>query len=177
MKIYRTNNPQDFAALASEFSEERLIIDIADTTCVWTGQLNTYDPEAVRKHGFAVGQGEYLGGTIVNFPGDLSLCLVTWGNTLPSFGEDCTGAILHMADGIRDGNDILVDGKKVASWGRATTRDGWVQTVVHYSINTDADLIREICTKPMEKEPGSLSEYGITAEDILEKLKGVGQYV
>ena len=170
MKIYKTNNPQDFTVLASEFSEERLIIDIADIACVWTGQLNTYSPEVVRKHDFVVGQGEYLGGTIVNFPGDLSLCLVTWGNSMPTFGEDCVNIILSMIEGIKNGNDILVNDKKVASWARATTGSGWVQTVVHFSINIDKDLIKEICIKPMKKIPGQLSDYNIEATDILNKL-------
>ena len=70
-------------------------------------------------------------------------------------------------------SDLLADGKKVASWARATLITGWVQTVAHFSVNVDVDLIRQICTKPMVKVPGALSDYGITAEMIWDDIKDI----
>ena len=175
MIVNYTDGPEQFERLASAWSGERLIINIADTPCVWTGRLNTLDEDACKKANLIIATGEYLGGSIVCFHGDLSLCLVTWGNTLPDFGEMCMEAVADLlteagAEVRRDNNDVLADGKKIASWARATTRSGWVQTVVHFSVNTDLELIKRICTKPMRKVPGQLSDYGITAEDILDRL-------
>ena len=179
MRIYKTTDPAEAVAFAAGCigPEGHEGLDIFFNTGVFlqTGVTNTSDRDAARELGIPVWQAEHLGGSIVCFPGDLSLCLTTWGNRLPDFGEACMEAaegLLREAGAAvaRDSNDVLADGKKVASWARATTRDGWVQTVVHFSVNTDLELIRHICTKPMKKIPGQLSDYGITANDILARI-------
>ena len=68
----------------------------------------------------------------------------------------------------RNRNDILVDGYKVAS-GMAVNLSPdyrWTSEAAQISVNQEIDLIKKICTKPMEKEPKGLSEYGITTEEI-----------
>lgn len=62
-------------------------------------------------------------------------------------------------------NDILVDGYKVC--GTCITRYGRIDyTSVFIGINTNLDLIKQICRKPMNKVPKGLSEYGITTEEV-----------
>ena len=44
---------------------------------------------------------------------------------------------------------------------------GCTESVIHCSIGPmDLDLVREICTKPMAKVPGSLGDYGVTAAEL-----------
>lgn len=164
---------QEFAEFAYECVKGTpgFAFHIAKDNCVWTGRLDSLDRDACEDKGLCVGTGEYVGGSIVNMPGDLTVMLATHGQS--SFAPD---AIAAFADWLReknlnvtqDENDVLVDGKKVASWARATMVNGMCQSCIHFSIGEmDLDLVQEICTKPMVKTPGALSEYGITADDIL----------
>lgn len=172
MKIQRTRNADYFESVANEClaGREGIVVCINSDTCVWTGELATLDLVACKRYGLTVGRGKYLGGSIVNMPGDLSICITTWGNSelAPQIVDRAAEWLAERGISItRDENDVLADGKKVISWARATTLEGWCQSVVHFSVGAmDLGLVREICTKPMVKEPGALSLYGITAEMI-----------
>ncbi len=179
MKVQRTKRPEYFEAVANEClaGREGAIVCINEEPCVWTGELNTLDLAACKRHKLYVGQGKYLGGSIVNMPGDLSLCITTWGHSelAPRIVERAAAWLEKRGAAItRDENDVLADGKKVISWARATTIKGWCQSVVHFSVGSmDLELVREICTKPMVKEPGALSRYGVTAEMLWKEIKDI----
>lgn len=179
MEIYRTSELARCLEL-SRAARELLIVHVTERPLVLTGALNTLDLDACVRLGLAVGRAAYLGGSIVCMPGDLSLCRVSWGGS--SWAPELVGAAAAWLTGrgisvTRDGNDVLADERKVISWARATTREGWCQSVVHFSVGPmDLGLVRAVCTKPMAKTPGSLGEYGITAEEILQAL-GIGAEV
>lgn len=180
MKIYKTTSLNESLryvkiCLAEQSGHDSLIVNIPDSIFVEVGKLPSTDIRECKTRNIPVGKAEYIGGSIVTFPGDLNLCLITWGNRFPHFGEDCMEIVTNLlrdagASVTIDRNDVLADGKKVASWGRGTLISGWVQTVVHFSVNVDVPLIQQICTKEMIKQPGALSEYGLTAEELLERL-------
>lgn len=72
---------------------------------------------------------------------------------------------------VTNNNDIMVDGRKVVGAVSETLQGnykGWVFFGLSISINADAELIDKICTKEMAKVPGALSDYGISAEEIME---------
>lgn len=171
MKIYRTSSVPEAVRLATEWTEERIIIGVAKEPSVMTGQLDTMRRRECEKLNLAIGQGEYLGGSIVNMTGDICICIITWGSSEIAKQIVDRSASWLEEKGIsitRDGNDVMADGCKVISWARATTSAGWCQSVVHFSIGRmDLDLVRSICTKPMEKIPGSLNAYGISTADVL----------
>lgn len=180
MTIVRTPIPHIFEKTANEFLRngiDGLVVIVNPFVCVWSGQLPLYHAEHCRERNIPVLFGEYLGGCIVNMPGDLSLARTTWGDS--DYGERVTAAAtVWLKDrGVavcRDGNDVLADGKKVASWAKAISENGWCQSVVHFSVGTmDLELIKSICLKPMEKIPGSLGDYGIKAEDIWDVVKDI----
>lgn len=176
MEIFRTNDAKEFERYANEClaGHEGCVIHVSDDPCVWTGVYSdTLNREEAEKRGLYIGQGQYLGGTIVCFPGDVSICYTSLEKD--GFAEKIADATLKWLKKKKikvttDNNDILADGKKVFSWGRATVRSGYTQTVVHFSVNIDLDIIKAICTKPMTKEPGALSALGITTEDVLNFL-------
>ncbi|MBE6993399.1 MAG: hypothetical protein E7423_01965 [Ruminococcaceae bacterium] len=176
MEIYRTSDP---AAAVRRYREcmaghEGLIICKAEGHFVETGGLATLDRDACARLNIPVAEAEYLGGSIVVMPGDLDLCRVTWGTVdwAPEMMDRVEAWLRARGIAVtRDRNDLLADGKKVASWARATSYDGWCMSVMHFSVGPmDLELVRSICTKEMMKTPGSLGEYGITAEDILALL-------
>lgn len=174
MKIYRTSSVPEAVRLATEWTEERIILGVAKEPSVLTGQLATMNRRECEKLNLDIGQGEYLGGSIVNMTGDLCICIITWGSSelAPQIVERSVEWLKERGIAItQDGNDVLSDGKKVISWARATTRDGWCQSVVHFSIGRmDLELVRSICTKPMDKIPGALMAYGISTADVLDVI-------
>ncbi len=172
MRIYRAESAAAFEEYANRClypGGEGCVYHISPSVSVWTGQLATLDLAACERLGLEVGHGQYLGGSIVNMPGDLSICITTWGDSdlAPEIVERMAARLRELGEVSMDENDILLEGKKVVSWARATTVKGWCQSVIHCSVGPmDLDLVREICTKAMEKIPGSLGEYGLTAYDL-----------
>ncbi len=71
---------------------------------------------------------------------------------------------------VLDGNDILIDGYKVASCAENNLPPDyrWCNSVVLISINQNIGLIKNVCLKPMVKVPKALSDYGITTEEMCE---------
>ena len=177
MKIQRTRNADYFESVANEClaGREGIVVCINADVCVWTGELNTLNLTECKRRNLYVGKGKYLGGSIVNMPGDLSICITAWGNSelAPKIVDHAAEWLAERGISItRDENDVLADGKKVISWARATTLQGWCQSVVHFSVGAmDLELVQAICTKPMVKVPGALSLYGITADMIWNEIK------
>ena len=173
MKRFYTADPKDAYRLALEglAGDARLIVVQNDEVCVWTGAIQSFDLEECERRGIAVAYGEYIGGSIVCMPGDLSVMRIHWGTDdwIVEFGRRVYDWLAGLGlDVVRSDNDLLADGKKIFSWARATTKEGWCQSVAHFSIGPmDLELVKAICTKEMVKMPGALSDYGITAEDAL----------
>lgn len=69
-------------------------------------------------------------------------------------------------DAIYDGNDILVEGYKTSSSAK-TIINNKTYFVFQVSLNNDVELIKNICTKPMNKIPKSLSDFGVTREEVI----------
>lgn len=112
---------------------------------------------------------DHVAGCIVSAPGDLNVAEYTQG------GSDLGPRLLemlaaHLKDTEIDGNDLLLKGKKVASWASMRFR-GITQTTAHVSLGLEPELIQAICQKDQKKIPGSLASCGITAEDILDMLE------
>lgn len=154
-----------------------LVIYIGNSLCVLRGRAAMYDRELCQELNLPVGRSIYTGGVIVCGAGDLSMCLVT--QEYSNFGPDASRLLkdFYMTKGLAvssDRNDILIDGRKITSWSR-THYEGMWQNVLHVSINSDVDLIRRICKKPMVKVPGSLKDYGITANDCLVVIQSLLQ--
>lgn len=176
MQTYMTHDPTEALRLYKECmsGHDGLIVHIADSVFVETGAYDSLDRAECDRLGIPVAQADYLGGSIVCMPGDLSLCRITWGND--DWAKDIANLSTAWLSGkgltvTRDHNDILIDGKKVVSWARATNISGWCMSVVHYSIGPmDANLVDQICRKTMIKTPGSLGEYGINATDVLKAI-------
>lgn len=176
MEIIRTTDPNEFYKYAEYCQEghEGMVVHICEKSCVWVGPNGGIDEDACIRHGLDIGRGRYSGGGIVNMPGDVSVCITTF---LPS--KNAYEMIIKAKKEFRERglnarfntNDILIDGKKVASFGNSPSFSKMYQSVVHFSVGKmDLDLIKDICVKPMKKIPGSLLDYGITTQDILDLI-------
>lgn len=147
---------------------EGLCILFHDKTMVQLGNPSSYDIEAINEYDFTVWQSAHKAGTIVCFPGDISFYYITKdANQLGKGVIDKAISYLKSLD-LPDvelhNNDILISGHKVASWAEIRLPCGMVQSLAHFSINVDVEVIKKVCTKNVCKNPGSLSEYGVTTE-------------
>lgn len=174
--IYKAVNNQSAAAAAKNLMERQadgLVLLFSSELAVVYGYPQYIDVNACVLNGAFLYQAWHLGGAIVCFPGDLSIMELKNGGS--NFGSESISAVCdmlgsRMISALIDGNDLMVNGRKCGSWARTSDR-GYTQTVVHFSVNSDVQTIRELCTKPMTKIPGALSDYGITAEDIWTVIK------
>lgn len=114
------------------------------------------------------------GGSIVLFPGNIIFLDIYPTNNFFRQHEFLGDLVKYLqARGIKavtNNNDIMVDGKKVVGAVSETLvgdYKGWVYFGATISVNADAKLIDQICTKQMNKIPGSLSDYKITTEDMM----------
>lgn len=176
MGIYIAHNVKEADEATEKIIESKangLIVLLTEKIEVCIGQYGYYDKGYCKANGIETYDARHLAGSVVCFPGDISLMFISWGTT--SFAEEAINTLVKMlndrgVDAIIDHNDVMVDDKKVASYAIFKELDGWVKTGVHFSVNSDIDVIEKICTKPMVKIPGQLSDYGIGAEDIQEAL-------
>ena len=179
MKVYETSSCDDANRLINDYTEDHIIVFTALDNSVFTGQFATFDKTECNQLGFDIGVGQYHGGSIVNMVGDITVGVVSWGHSelvTEILEEVFMWLEGHSYNVVMDDNDLLLDDKKVASWARATLISGWSQSYVHFSIGPmDLSLVEAICTKPMTKIPGSLSDYGLTKEFILNIINPIIQ--
>lgn len=78
----------------------------------------------------------------------------------------CKGLNVEAVD-----NDILIDGFKVFGWASHYYEEQNATFITcHFTMSVDLDFIKNVCTKPLNKIPKGLSEYGITREEIIELI-------
>ena len=125
--------------------------------------------EYVKSHGYYFQELPRQGGTIVGFPGDVECIYFMLPNEytgMPKEIQNLLGIIFDKGyTPIINGNDVLINNYKVASWSFKKINDYFLVAIVA-SVNIDLDIIQHICLKPMEKIPKGLSEFGITTEDV-----------
>ena len=135
MEILRTSNVKDAENYAAEYmnNKECLIIHTTpdDIHEVLSGTiLKSYNNLECNKNNIVIANGYYFGGTIVNMPGDISLCLITYYDT--DYAKELIKVFLKYFDDndikyTQDKNDILINNKKVISYAKGISKEGWHQ--------------------------------------------------
>lgn len=151
-------------------NQEASIYCIADAKSAVVGTNHGADLDAIARENVKLIQISHEGGTIVLSPGDVDIGIFTKGYSGQEYRDKIIKKVIKLiepsgAQIIEEGNDVLVDGKKVIGHGSRMYGE-ILYTAIHISINADLELIKKICTKPTKKIPGSLSDYGIKAEDL-----------
>lgn len=134
------------------------------------------DLEACKELGIPAYHSRDDGGCIVNFKGTINIADFRKAKEwvfhafCKDFAEWLKGKGLNAE---YDTNDVLIDGYKVASgFGYNLAPDYQRQyTGLGMFFNSDPDIIRRICKKPMDKEPKGLEQYGITTDDCVEFME------
>jgi hypothetical protein len=113
------------------------------------------------------------GGAMVTSPGDVVYCFLLKENH-PTLNEDLRKFLsnklskrnIHV-ELVK--NDLLINGKKCFGFMQNEIGDCYF-IGGHISIDCNLDLIKKLCTKPMEKIPGGLGEYNITTDEVIDWL-------
>lgn len=151
------------------------VLVVNEQTEVTCGGQNDVNFEYCEEHNIPVYNLQRDGGAIVYFAGNVSWAEVK-SNSSRDFKLTNIDFLSSLTEylktkginAIQDGNDILVDGFKVASGCAINLPPDFKRTFScgQICINCDVEVIDHICTKPMKKVPKGLSEYGITTEEI-----------
>lgn len=150
--------------------EEGLLYFIAERTIAFPGFNNFVDKELCKSNDVKVIELPNEGGAIISSEGSISIGHFSkdFNNT---FNKDLTYNIINYLKNLGlnvslNENDILIDNiYKVASSG--SRRFGNILfSTFHISNKVDLDLIKKICTKPMNKIPKGLTDYGLTANQL-----------
>ena len=153
---------------------------VQDKTEVSCGFLNDVNFDYCEENSIPVLQLKRDGGAIVHFAGNVAWAKIE-SNERKDFSYENMNFLSSLKDylnnkgiaAIQAGNDLLVDGFKVASGCAINIPPHFTKsfTAFQININTDVDLIRNICKKEMTKTPKGLGEYGITTEEMVEFVK------
>lgn len=174
MKVY--NHKDAFVHLKHLFNnpnKEDIFIAVFDETAVHYGTDGGLDIEKIIEKNIPIYNIQRKGGAIVTSPGDVVYCFITKTDNL-YFNMELRNFLVKKLTqkGIpveQTKNDLLVDGKKCFGFmhrdlGSRKFYGG------HISINCNLELIKDICTKPMEKIPTGLSNYGVSTDNIIDWL-------
>ena len=144
------------------------------------GTENDVDLEYCKDHDIPCYNLHRSGGSIVYFKGNVS-----WADVRPNDTENYENANISFLrelnknlrekgiNSILEGNDILIDGYKVASGYAINLPPDFKKTYsgVQINVNCDVEIIKKVCKKEMKKTPKALSDYGITTQDMVEFVK------
>lgn len=112
----------------------------------------------------------HAGGSILLFPEDIGFTWIINKSILPDILKDILEYLKKFNDKIvLEGNDVMLDDKKL--FGTMTLGEGPYYEGMFFSFNINLEVIKQVCLKPMKKEPYGLSNLGITPEDIEKLIK------
>lgn len=153
---------------------EALVYCVADENCAVVGSNGGANMDKIRDKGVRLVQINHEGGTIILSPGDVEIGIFTEGYIGNDYRDNIVNGILALLEqnghkAIVSGNDILVNGRKVVGFG-SRMFGKILYTAIQVSVGINLDLIKEICTKPMVKQPDGLMNYGVTTEDVLDVM-------
>lgn len=141
---------------------------IWDETAVHYGEDGGFDVKKAKQHNLKMFDIKKRGGAMITHKGDICYALFTaetsdFGIQIREFLVEKLKEKNITATMVK--NDLLIDGKKFLGDMKQTINN-FNYYGGHISIVVDVDLIKDICTKPMQKQPVGLSEYGITQEEV-----------
>ena len=149
-------------------------IPTADEVFVWHGN-EPIDAELCTKLGIRIYNMNYIGGTIVSGPEDLSFAII-----IPESIDVGTSYVLekikiimskYLDDVVIDGNDIIIGGVKVLGSMNRRVNDMYVFACqISYADRTA--YIKQLCSKPSVKSPGFIDGDLLPKETLKNEVIG-----
>jgi hypothetical protein len=151
--------------------QEVFIYNEVDIASILYGEKSPpFNREAARRNRLIPAPLNIVGGPIVSVVGDLNFLMVTKDRT--TWCTDARNAFVEWLKGKSlnaeiHKNDMILDGKKF-SGSTHFVQNGMNCEGFMVAMKNSEALVRQICTKPMEKVPTGLEDYGITKDEVFE---------
>lgn len=147
---------------------------VSDKNVAIVGKNATANVDEISKRGLQLIRINNEGGTIITSAGDVQIGIFTEGYSGDEYRSRIIDALINKLkangqDAVIVNNDVLVNDRKVIGMG-SRMFGKILYTAIQCSVNIDLELIKAVCTKPMNKIPDGLSNYGVTTEDVIEIL-------
>ena len=144
--------------------KNKIFIVIPDDTYIWWNGKTEFNKEYCDLNKLKIVYQPYNGGVICTNKEDLCVAFIAYDMPnitkfvlLDNICKWINNNISNKA--YVSGNDILVDNKKVASYGHSVFENGMSIITLQISFKIDMDIINNVCIKKKEKEPTGLKEY------------------
>jgi len=178
--VYSETGDATTKAMADAVKDKReqLVCGRVDKTIVALGSsMAEYNKEYCADNNITVlhSPNPVGGGAVVFSAGDLTFSFITKDLQSAWLGEVqkavCDYLISKGLNAAIDGNDILIDGKKI-SGSSGGVYGGMRTNSLFIAVTSSAELVEKICLKKSGKKPASLQEFGITAQEIQDVVVG-----
>lgn len=121
-----------------------------------------------------------MGGTFVVNKDDIGFGYITQGikNEIGiALCDELTNYLKNKGFNVtQESNDILVDGYKVFGWASYYYKNfDAIYITAHITLSVNLELIQNICTKPMNKVPKGLNDFGVTRDEVIQFLEDFGE--
>ena len=152
--------------------KEDIIWCVHEQPLAFKSRLAQIDERYCIEHGIAICNSFNFGGTIVVDKDDINLAVTRkdgW-----NVGNEILQMLLDkfkskIPDLSIDSNDLLYQGKyKLISFASINIGDGFIYSCWNITINPNIERINKVCTKEMNKIPKSISDFGVTGEEIIQ---------
>ena len=173
MKVYNHKDAHTHLQYILRSQTEDAFIAVFDEVAVHYGEDGGFDINKAKELNIPCYNIYRKGGAFVASPNDIVYCFCSKNHNM-----NYNGKLSHflmkklLARGIeveKVKNDLLAFGKKFL--GQMYIKiDNIAFYGGHISIDCNLNIIQEVCTKPMEKIPSGLSQYGISTEEVINWL-------
>lgn len=177
MREIKTNEIQSELLNLTRTQTEDVIYCVYDNPVVFRSLSNDVNIDYCMQNNITVIDTGNMGGTIVANAGDMGVAILKkegWtigADTLNYLCEKLKDRIPNLRV---DGNDLIGEENfKLTSYASFNVGNRVIYTIIAISFNPNIEHISNICSKPMNKIPKGLSDYGITREEIVDFINTI----
>lgn len=146
-----------------------VFIPTADAQFAWVGVRDEIDAELFERYSVHPYNMRYIGGTIISGPEDFSIAIITpssCGLTCNYYMERIGEFLSKYFDNVEvTGNDILIDGKKVAGAVVREVNDVFL-FATQISFKDRTDVINILCPPHGDKIPGCIDSSVLSRDEL-----------
>lgn len=156
-----------------DLGQNLLFLGTADVPAIYYTHKNDINREVVLKDGYTLVEYPSNGGSFVVQPGDMVACFTLF-QERPGWAMWVLTQLqqwlsqYHITVVIYT-NDLLIHGRKVMGYTE-TTANGMTISAIVIAMHNSQELVDKICLKPKAKHTCGLYEFGITNQEVLDKI-------
>lgn len=177
MREIQTNEIQRELVSLTMSKTEDAIYCIYDRPVVFRSTTNDVNDYYCEQNNMLIINTGNMGGTIVANTGDIGVAILKkegWTVGADTLNQLCE-KLKDRTPNLRvDGNDLIGEENfKLTSYASFNVGNRVIYTIIAISINPNIEDIVNICSKPMNKIPKGLSDYGIAREEIVDFINTI----